>query len=133
MFTRMHRLGYAYWMNGDYEKANQCFDLQLEYTKGLIENRRPWWKLRIYDLAAVHAFRNEKELAYQYLHELNSHEFNIPLFLVNMLKYDYLLNNIRHESEFQSILAEIEAKYLTEYNQIKEWLVENDLYEVHLN
>jgi len=133
MFAQMHRLGYAYWMNGDYEMANQCFDLQLEYTRGLIENRRPWWKLRIYDLAAVYAFRNEKELAFQYLHELNSQEFDIPLFLVNLMKYDYFFNNIRHEPEFQQILAEIEAKYLTRYNQIKEWLIENDLYEVHLN
>ncbi|WP_372949544.1 helix-turn-helix domain-containing protein [Mariniphaga sp.] len=124
-----HRLGYLYWMTGDYKMANQCFDLQIKYTTDVLKEQRPWWKVRYYDLATVYAFRNERDSAYKYLHEFNSAEYSMAEYFGNFIKVDPLFENIRYEAEFQKIVAEVEYKNLVLKEQVKQWLVENKLYE----
>jgi len=124
-----HRLGYLYWMTCNYDMANQCFDQQLKYTSDAIRAQRPMWKWRYYDLAAVYAFRNERDSAYKYLHKFNSMEFSVPAFFVGLIKEDPLFNNIRHEVEFQKIAAEVESKNLALKEQVRQWLIENKLYD----
>jgi AraC-like DNA-binding protein/TolB-like protein len=129
----MHRLGYLYWLNGNYELAEQCFDQQLIYSTEIIDRERPWWKMKCYDLAAVYAFRNERELAYKYLNYFSQYEFSMPVYMVSFIKYDPLFNNIRHEPEFQHIIEKVEAKYQAEHEQLKLWLIENNLYDFKAN
>jgi AraC-like DNA-binding protein/TolB-like protein len=124
----MHRLGYLYWLNGNYALADQCFDQQMIYSKEIIDRQRPWWKIKCYDLAAVYAFRNERELAYNYLNYFSQYEFSVPVYMVSLIKYDSLFNSIRHEPEFQLIVKKVEAKYQAEHDQLKLWLIENNLY-----
>lgn len=124
-----HRLGYLYWMTGNYDMANQCFDLQLKYTTDVLQEQRPYWKIRYYDLAAVYAFRNERDSAYKYLYEFNSAEYSMAEYFGNLLKVDPLFENIRHEAEFQKVVAVVEYKNQVLKERVKQWLVENDLYE----
>jgi AraC-like DNA-binding protein/TolB-like protein len=129
MHVMTHKLGYLYWMTGNYEMANQCFDQQLKYTSDAIREQRPLWKWRYYDLAVVYAFRNERDSAFKYLHKLNSMEFSMPAFFVGLLKEDPLFDNIRHEAEFQKIAAGVESKNMVLKEQVKQWLVENKMYD----
>jgi tetratricopeptide (TPR) repeat protein len=124
-----HRLGYFYWMTGNYDMANQCFDLQLKYTTDVLQEQRPYWKVRYYDLAAVYAFRNERDSAYKYLYEFNSAEYSMAEYFGNLLKVDTFFENIRHEAEFQKVVAEVEYKNQVLKERVKQWLIENDLYE----
>jgi len=47
----------------------------------------------------------------------------------NLLKVDPLFENIRHEVEFQKVVAEVEYKNQVLKERVKQWLIENDLYE----
>ncbi|MCK5702704.1 MAG: hypothetical protein KAI29_16180, partial [Cyclobacteriaceae bacterium] len=127
-FQLAHRIAYAYWINDLQDEAEYYFDRQIEYCKGLIEKNRPWAQnyLAYYDLAAVYAFRGEKEKAYENLRIFNqAEEFRYPLVL--LMKRDELAESIRNEPEFQQILLDIETKYQALHERVRQWLVENDM------
>lgn len=124
----MHRIGYAFWKNG-YEEESKCyFDKQVEYCSVAIKFNRLYAKQLYYnyDLAAVYAFRGEKEKAFENLKIFNQRE-RMPYWLINLVKQDPLFDNIREEPEFQQILREIEAKYQAEHERVGRWLEENDM------
>ena len=124
----MHRIGYAYWVNGYEEEAKFYFNKQLEYCNRLIELGTPYAKELYYnyDLAAVFAFRGDKERAYENLKIFNQRE-TMPLWLNVLINYDPLFDKIRDEPEFQQILRDVEAKYQAEHERVREWLEENDM------
>jgi TolB-like protein/Tfp pilus assembly protein PilF len=68
-----HRIAYAYWINGLEEEAEYYFDQQIEYCTRSIEGNRPLaqYHFAYYDLAAVYAFRGEKEKAFENLRKFN--------------------------------------------------------------
>jgi hypothetical protein len=74
-----------------------------------------------YDLAAVYAFRGEKDKAYKNLKIYNQSQ-RITLFMAMTMKTDPLFNSIRNEPEFQQIAKEIEAKYQAEHERVRKWL-----------
>lgn len=75
-------------------------------------------------------FGMRSELAYKYLHEFN---ISMSEYMVNFIKYDPLFESIRHEAEFKKIMAEVESNNIAEKRRVKQWLVENDLYEFSSN
>lgn len=79
-----------------------------------------------YDLAAVYAFRVEKEKAIDYLKICNQSKV-ITLWMVELIREDPLFNSIRDEPEFQQIVREMEAKYQAAHERVKQWLEENDI------
>jgi hypothetical protein len=68
--NNLHRIAYANWQNGNIEKANYFFDQQLAYCNKALEEGRYYSDYLQYDMAAVYAFRNEKELCYEHLRDL---------------------------------------------------------------
>jgi TolB-like protein/Tfp pilus assembly protein PilF len=63
----MHRIGWAYWKNGDKEKADHYFNEQIKYCNRMKKLGRVYGNnSRIfYDLAGVYAFRGDKTKAYE--------------------------------------------------------------------
>jgi len=124
----MHQIGYAYWQEGHFEEADNYFDKQIETCKGLIKLGRPHAQNAnaYYDLAAVYAFRGEKDKAYENLEIFNQKE-SMFSGIVTIIKNDPLFNSIRDEPEFQQIVRDIEAKYQAEHEKVRKWLEENDM------
>ena len=124
----MQRVAYAYWINGDQEKADYYFDLQIEYSLGIIELNRLYAQtyFSYYDLAGVYAFRGEKEKAYENLRIMNQAEV-FAWFLANLIKWDEMFDSIREEPEFQQIVRDVEAKYQAEHERVRQWLEDNEM------
>jgi TolB-like protein/Tfp pilus assembly protein PilF len=124
----MHRVGYAYWMNGFKAEAEQYFEMQLEHCNNLINSGRPYAQLYMtyYDRAGVYAFRGESEKAYADLKMYNLRQRH-GYWFVQLINNDPLFDSIRDEPEFQQIVRDIEAKYQAEHERVRQWLEENDM------
>ena len=121
----MHRLGYAYWMNGFYGEADYYFDTMIEYYNDL-NNVGRLMDAGKYDLACIYAFRGEKKKAYENLKFFDQLE-RIPLWWIALFRIDPFFDSIRDEPEFQQIVRDVEAKYQEEHERIRQWLEENDM------
>ncbi len=123
----MHRIGYAYWGNGYKKEADYYFDKQLEYSNNSIELKRPIGQslYAYYDIAAVYAFRGDKEKAYENLNLLKQRS-TVHLWAVTYMKTDPLFNSIRNEPEFQQIIRVFEAKFQAEHDRVQKWLEETE-------
>ena len=128
IFAQMHHIGWALWKNGRRKEADFFFNKQLEYSRGIIQQERPWGqKLYAYiDIAEVYAFKGDKEKAYKYLNLFNQRQ-TMPIWILTYLRDDPLLNNIRNESAFQMIEKDIEHKYVTEHERVRKWLEEQGM------
>jgi TolB-like protein len=125
----VHRMGYFYWLKGLNEKADSCFNLQIEYCLKEIELERSRAERNLYtyyDLAATYAFIGEKEKALEYLRTYSS-GLVMNTTMMFFLKFDPLLNPIRDNPEFQQIVRDVEAKYQAEHERVRQWLEENDM------
>jgi TolB-like protein len=123
-----HRIGYAYWENG-YKKEAEYFlnkalensYMQVKLSRGISEAL-----VSYYDIAAGHAFRGERNKAYENLMIFNQKQI-MPLWVVTLIKIDPLFDSIRDEEEFQQIVRDVEAKYQAEHERVRKWLEESDL------
>jgi tetratricopeptide (TPR) repeat protein len=105
----MHRLGFAYAMNGYNDEADYYFNTMIEYYERLILQERANAGT-YYDLSGVYAFRGEKDKALTNLRKYNQQEI-FPRWWVEMLSNDPLFDSIRDEPEFQQIVRDVKAKY----------------------
>ena len=127
-FNNMVDFGYVYWQNGYKEKAEYYFNEQIKYSNKMNELGRSHaqQKWTYYDLAAVYAFRGEKDKAYENLRIVNQRQM-MPVWAVNMIKDDPLFDSIRDEPEFQQIVRDVEAKYQAEHERVRKWLEEQGM------
>ena len=77
------------------------------------------------DLAAVYAFRGEKDKAYKNLRIFNQRQ-RMSMWIVNF-KNEPFFDSLRDEPEFQQIVRDFEAKYQAEHERVRQWLEENDM------
>ncbi len=128
VFSNQQRIGYAYWQNGYKKEAEYYFNNQMEHCHSLIELGSKYSQLlyAYYDMAAIYAFRGEKDKAYENLKIFNQRQM-MAIWLVNLIKNDPLFDGIREEEEFQQIVSDMEAKYQAEHERVRQWLVENDM------
>lgn len=127
-FNGMHRVGYAYWMNGYTEEAEHYFDLQMDYCNRLISSNN-WWAQTYfahYDKAGLYAFRGEKEKAYQELRTFNQIIIP-PLWMVSLIKNDPMFEKIRNEREFQEVINDIEIKHQKAHDRTASQLIDYEL------
>ena len=124
----MHRVGLAYSYTGNKVKADYYFDKQINICNKVIELGRVYGpNSRVYyDLAAVYAFRSERDKAYENLRLYNRIQSG-RLMNVLLIKNDPLFSNIRKEPEFQQIVKDVEAKYQAEHERVRKWLEEQGM------
>lgn len=127
-YNDMHRIGYAFHINGYEKEADYYFDLQLAYCNKMINEKRPYAQeyYANYDRAGIYAFRGKREKAIEDLRMLNQRKYQY-LWMVNLIKKDPLFDGLRNESEFQEIVKNVEAKYQAEHERVSKWLEENNL------
>jgi len=118
-----HRIAYAFWINGEKEKAKTYFEKQIENCNEGIRNNTPYAKEKwaYYDLAGVYAFLGDKEKAYENLDEYNTKNFENAQ-IVMYMGWDPLFDSIREEERFQRIYHDIKAKYQREHDKLEAWM-----------
>ena len=123
-----HLVGYAYWINGFKEEAEAYNQTVLDIYYEMLElDRHPFQDFSTFhNLAAIHAFRGNKEKAYEYLGIFNQ-RLRMPLYMIKDIKNNPLFDSIRDEPEFQQIIKDVEAKYLAEHERVLNWLEENKM------
>ena len=101
-----HRLAQVRWLQGNKEEAIELFKEQMELDLGTIaktRNNDVWGGGHFYDLAVVNAFLGNTEEAYRWL---DSTIIKNRFFGLWTVENDPLLEPIRGDERFQSILAE---------------------------
>lgn len=123
-----HRIGYAYWVIGEREKAESFVKTALDNSLKQIQLGRVLSLVlySYYDIAADYAFLGQKEKAYEYLRKFNKKQ-TMSYEAFYLMSIDPLFQNIRSETEFQMILNDVESKCLTEHERVKKWLEENKM------
>ena len=123
----MVEIGYVYSKNGYKEEADYYLDKQLIYCNKSIELGRLHAKdlYSYYNLAAVYAFRGDKDKAYENLRIFNKRP-RMSIWILK-IKIDPLFESIWAEPEFQQIVESVEEKYQAEHERIKQWLEENEM------
>ena len=119
-------IGYAYLANEFKEEAEYSFNTGLEYYNKLVELDRGYGNNYYYNLAAIYAFRGDKDKAYEFLRLINQRQ-SMPLFVIKNYKNNPLFDSIRDEAEFQQFLQDVEAKYQAEHERVRKWLEENEM------
>ena len=124
----MYMIGYIYWQNGYKEEAEYYFNETIKNSNRMIELGREYvqqlWVY--YDLAAVYAFRGERDKAYKNLRIFNQRQM-MHFWMAYFIKNDPLFDSIRDEPEFQQIIRDVEAKYQAEHERVRKWLEEEGM------
>jgi AraC-like DNA-binding protein/TolB-like protein/Tfp pilus assembly protein PilF len=123
-----HRIGLAYSKTGQRTKAGEYFALEEKYCLEAIKKQRNFAQSSraYYDLAAVYAFQEKREEAYQLLDKFIKNK-TFPLWWVNLAKDDPLFEKIANEKWFSELIMQMEKKYLAEYERVKKWMEENKI------
>jgi TolB-like protein/Tfp pilus assembly protein PilF len=108
--TQQHNYGYLLYKLGREKEAKEHFDKQIEYCKESIRLKRPYATWLRYQLAGTYAFLNEKEKAYQTLHDFE-HEVLVGHLLLWYIQVDRLFENLWEDEEFKAIIQRQEKKY----------------------
>ncbi len=128
-----HRIGWAYWMNGDKEKARFYFNEEIRYCNRMKELGRVYGDdVRIfYDLAGVYAFLGDKKKAYGSLRMRNDYQekqnLSPGLFGLSLIRHDPLFESIRNDTEFQQMLLDYLTRYQADHERVRKWLEENNM------
>jgi len=127
-YNGMHRLGYAYWKNNQFDDAKHYFDLQMEYCNRILELdlHDVSHQSAYYDKAAICTFMGERQKALENLKLFNRQKVILSSWY-QLIKVDPLFDSIRDEPEFQQIVRDMEAKCEAEYERVRQWLEENDM------
>lgn len=125
-YSGSKQIGYVYWQNGYKEEAEKWFNKQKKISEESIKMGRFYSTEANYDLAALYAFKGEKEKAYENLRIVAKIRV-CPFWLLGVIKDDPLFNSIRNEPGFQEIINELEAKYNAEHERVRKWLVEQEM------
>ncbi len=129
IFFGTHRIGLALWKNGFRKESEYYFNKQYEYCMQMNElNRAFRHRARIsYDLAAIYAFRGEKDKALECQNKFEQALKICNLYTVNLIKNDPLFENVKNEPEFLKIVRDIEYRYQADHERVKKWLEKNDI------
>jgi tetratricopeptide (TPR) repeat protein len=119
------RIAYEYWVNGYKKEAQNYFNKHIQNCLDEIKlgRARALIYYSSYDLAGIYAFLGQKDKAYENLRTFNRIQV-VPIWLLRLLKTDPLFDSIKNESEFQKIVNDVEVKYQTQHERVRNWIEE---------
>ena len=107
------RIGYVFDKIGAQEAGRKFFYEHIDFCEESIKKNSGyarWYGLAYYDLAAIYAYNDKKDLAYQYLEQFSQQAF-FAAWLVDLLQRDEMFETLRTEAKFK----ELEAKIIEQY------------------
>jgi TolB-like protein/Tfp pilus assembly protein PilF len=128
-YTSRHRLAAVLFQNNQKEEAEKYLFEQIAFCEELLEEEtyRASFVGVFYDMAGCYALLGEKEKAFEYLRLTTEEHREKWLAILNYLQDDSLLDKIRDDPEFQRIAEDYEALWQKRHEEIRQWLVENDI------
>jgi TolB-like protein/tetratricopeptide (TPR) repeat protein len=128
--TGYNRIGLAYWYCGYKEEATYYFNKLVDYLSRIDELGRAIQDvyLNAYDMAGVYAFLGEKEKAFEKLRLAGQRETH-GLYNAVYVKNDAMFENYRDDPVFLNFIEDVESKYQSEHERVRQWLEENDMLE----
>jgi len=128
----MWLIGIVFYKNGYKEKADFYFNETIKRCNKIMALGRAYAEESgvYYDLAAVYAFRGEKDKAYENLKIFNKKQ-KMSIGDILSMKRDPLFDGIRDEPEYQQIVRDGEAKYRIEHERVKKWLEEQGMLTIN--
>lgn len=124
----MNRMGYLLSKLGKDEEAKQYFKEMIGHCKSHIRMNTSYGRQGAsFDIAGVYAFLGERDSAYHYLDRFNETNYQIAYIIAMLKDLDPLFEPIRKELRFQQLLIQMEAKYQSETDRVRQWLEENEM------
>lgn len=120
----LQNIGYLKWVDGKKEEAAHYFDEAIKFNQGVVDIGREH-EMNHYILASVYAVRGKRDLAYEQLGKLRDRAIH-DIWVIG-LNTDPMFETMRGEPEFQKIILDIESKYQTEHERVRQWLDANDM------
>jgi len=118
-------MAYAYQKNGDTAKCEYYVNDQISLANLWIERGISDYEGNYLRLAQVYAITGEREKAIANLRLFD--QYGHTSVHVHFLKGNPMFESIRNESEFQQIMADMDAKYQAEHGRVRQWLEDNDM------
>ena len=122
----INHLARAYRMNGNSEVADTIINQRISYLKQMSAIQETDYSYSWF-LAQAYALKGEKEKAYEHLKTFNRRERMAIYQSKENIKLEGFFIDIFNEAEFQLILRDLDAKYQTEHERVRQWLEENDM------
>lgn len=122
-----YAIGFAYYENGQKEKANFHFDAVIQNMFKLIKQNQPSVNCLAYmTLAKIYSVRNEKTKAMEYLQKAKTSMVS-TVYRIKDFNNCTMFDNIRHEPGFTEYLKEAEFRYKTEHEKVAKLLVKEGI------
>ena len=122
-----HRPGLLCYKNGFRKEGERCFSRMVRANSDIINSDQPGNRKynSHYDLAAVYAFREDKEKAYANLQIFNQMKF-MPLWMCSLIRNDPMFDSIRDEPEFGRIVESVISKYASLHELVGIWIEDKE-------
>jgi TolB-like protein/Tfp pilus assembly protein PilF len=126
--VKYNRIGLAYWHNGYKEDARKYFDKHVDILTNLDELGRTAGDpcRNAYEIAGVQAFLGEPDDVYEKLRQAGLCE-KWDRYMRMLVNNDAMFRQYKEDHVFQSFVKDVEVKYLTEHERIRQWLEENGM------
>jgi len=121
-----HRIGYAYLQNGFKKEGEYYINKQFQNCLNIVRLGRLRSALMYYDLAAIYAYKGDKDKAYENLEVFKQNQY-IESWVVPTIKIDPFFASIRKEPEFQQIIRDFETMFQAEHERVRKWLEEQGM------
>jgi hypothetical protein len=119
------QIGYIYLKNGFKKEAEMWFNDQKNFSEESLKKGRFYSVDAYLDLAQTYALLGDKGKALENLRMLNKIRV-CPYWMLNAIKKLPYFNSISDDPEVRKILSDLEAKYQTEHERVRNWLEKQD-------
>ena len=120
-------LGFAYCQIGNKEKAEECFNREIDYCEKAISLGRSFGNTgAYYELAAIYAIKGENDKAMKNLEIFWQQQelVNVTdkIIYVQVLKDAPVFDKLRNDAEFKQIVIKINSKFQNDHERVRKWL-----------
>jgi tetratricopeptide (TPR) repeat protein len=126
--VKYNRIGLAYWYTGYEEDARKYFDKHIDILTNEDELGRTAGDpcRNAYEIAGVQALLGKPDVVYEKLRKAGLCE-KWDRYMLMLVKNDAMFGQYKDDPAFQSFAKDVEVKYQSEHERIRQWLEENDM------
>ena len=119
-------IGHAYFLKGEYQKANFYLDREIKTNLEKITNNHRHATVfnSALNLACIYSARGEIEKSLEYLVQLKNKTTCWETFLLSLHSCP-MYDNIRSTQEFKEVINHLESVYQYEHEQVKQLLAQS--------
>jgi TolB-like protein/Tfp pilus assembly protein PilF len=116
----------SYLKNGYVEKAESLIEQQIKQAEEWIGSKRVGFEERYWYLAMAYALKGDHYRVNEYLNKFLSFRTGIHILFLRQL-HGPIFYGMKDDTEFMEICDTFNARYQATHEQVRQWLVENDV------